>query len=90
MERLLEPELNDILNSAAQKLETLIRASSLLGCDFSRQGELKRCARLGACRGPQATAMRFDDGTANRQSHAGALRFGGKKCIEDLLCLFWL
>ena len=76
MEGLLQPELNAILNSAAQKLETLIRASSPMGCDFSRQGELKRCAPLGACRGPQATAMRFDDGTADRQSHAGALNLG--------------
>jgi len=57
---------------------------------FAGQGELKRCAPTGVCDGPQAAAMRFDDGTADGQSHAGALRFGGEEGIEDLLRLFWL
>jgi hypothetical protein len=33
--------------------------------------------------------MRFDDGAADGQSHAGSLRLGRKEGIEDLLRLFW-
>jgi hypothetical protein len=58
--------------------------------DFAGQGELKACARPGVGGGPQAATMRFDDGTADGQSHAGELRLGSKECTEDLLRLFWL
>ena len=58
--------------------------------DFAGQGELKGHARPGVGGGPQTAAMQFNDGTADGQSHAGALRLGGKECTEDLLRLFWL
>ena len=55
---------------------------------FRRDRELKRRAtsRIGAR--PQAATMRFDNPPADRQSHAGALRFGGEECIEDLVYFF--
>src|SRR5271155_3214661 len=34
---------------------------------------------------PQTATVRLDDGTADRQPHAGHLRFGRKECIEDLI-----
>jgi hypothetical protein len=36
---------------------------------------------------PQAAPMRFDDPPTDRQSHAGALRFGGEECVENALGL---
>ena len=53
-----------------------------LGC--GPQSEIERCAPsfVGCC--PQTATVRLDDGSADRQPHAGALRFGGKECIEDL------
>ena len=36
------------------------------------------------------SAMRFDDGATDGQTHAGALRLGRKEGIEDLFRLFWL
>src|SRR5207247_993740 len=57
---------------------------------FAGQGELKRCGSRGVCDGPQAAAMRFDDGSADGQSHSCALRFGREEGIEDLLRLFRL
>jgi len=32
--------------------------------------------------------MRFDNPPTDRQPHPGALRFGGEKCIEDLVYFF--
>src|SRR5881227_3500465 len=54
---------------------------------FGRKGEVKDCTpgRVGG--GPYASAMRFDDGAADPESHASPLRFGGEKCVEDLLGL---
>ena len=34
-------------------------------------------------------AVGLDDGPADRQSHAGALRLGSEECIENFLGLFW-
>ena len=31
--------------------------------------------------------MRFDDGAANRQSHAGPIKLSGEECIENLVRL---
>ena len=41
--------------------------------------------RIGAS--PQAAAMRFHDGAADAKSHAGAVNFGGKEGIKDLVHL---
>src|SRR5882724_6956667 len=38
-------------------------------------------------RSPQATAMRFNDRAADRQSHAGPMKLGSKERIEDLIRL---
>src|SRR5258705_8775995 len=48
--------------------------------NFRRDRELKRRAtsRIGAR--PQAATMRFDNPPTDRQSHAGALRFGREEC----------
>ena len=54
----------------------------------SGQGEVKRRAPCGVGRRPQMATVRLDDGTADRQTHAGALRFGRKEGIEDLVGLF--
>jgi len=43
---------------------------------------MKRRALRGVGCGPQATAVRLDNGAADGQAHAGALRFGGKEGIE--------
>lgn len=61
-----------------------------LNAYFTGQGELKRCTPAEVWADPQAAAMRFDNGPADWQSHAGALRFGGEEGIEDLCCLVWL
>jgi len=55
---------------------------SLMRRYFAGQGELKHCAPTEGCGGPQAPAMGLDDGSADGQSHAGALRLGGEEGIE--------
>ena len=47
----------------------------------------RACSRVGS--GPQAPSVGLDDGPADRQSHAGALRLGSEECVENLLDLFW-
>jgi len=52
--------------------------------------QVGRTETLGPVRGwegPQAATMRFDDRRFDWQPHAGALRLGSKKCIEDLFRL---
>ena len=53
----------------------------------SGQSELKSCAAREVIGSPQATAMRLNDGLADAKPHAGAVRLGGKKRIEDLFRL---
>ena len=53
--------------------------------DVARQGELKSRSPLRIGSGPQGAAVRLDDGPADRQSHAGTLGSGGKKCVKDLV-----
>src|SRR5260370_25867749 len=60
---------------------------SLMRHDFARQSEPKGCAARAIGRRPQSAAMRLDNGPADRQSHARALRLGGKECIKDLVRL---
>jgi hypothetical protein len=55
--------------------------------DRGRQGELKSCTPPGGAGGPQAAAMRLNDRPADAKPHAGAVRLGGKKRIEDLVLL---
>jgi hypothetical protein len=55
------------------------------GC--GRQSEVESRAPSGIGRGPQTATMRLNNGTADRQAHPGALRFGRKECIEDLVRL---
>src|ERR1700733_11851003 len=51
------------------------------------QCELKNCAARRIAGSLQAAAVRFNDGEANPQSHAGAVSLGGKECIKDLVRL---
>ena len=48
-----------------------------------RQRELK--SRAPSCVGarPQTAAMQFDDPPTDRESHAGAVRFGGEECFKN-------
>ena len=55
--------------------------------DRGGQGELKSCAASGAAGGPQAAAMRLDDGATDGQPHTGPVILGRKECLEDLLRL---
>src|SRR5215471_19368853 len=50
---------------------------------------MKCCTWSRVGTGPQAPAVGLDDGPADRQSHAGALRLGSEECIENLLDLVW-
>src|SRR5271156_2580766 len=49
---------------------------------INRQSEIKRCARPGIRSEPQTAAMRFNDRTADRQAHAGALLLGSEERVE--------
>jgi hypothetical protein len=51
------------------------------------QYQLKDRTPSGVAARPQAAAMRLDDPPTDRQSHAGALRFGGEECVENALGL---
>jgi hypothetical protein len=59
----------------------------LMRSDFAGQGELKRCTPPGVGTGPKTSAMRFNDRTADTKSHAGAMRFGSKERVKDLIRL---
>ena len=54
-----------------------------MSLNSARQSEMEGCTAPGV--GPQAPAMRLDDGTADGQSHTGALGLGDKECIKDLV-----
>src|SRR5882724_11904625 len=57
---------------------------------LDRQGEMKSCApsTVGAC--PQLPAMRLHNRTADGQTHAAALRLGGKERRKDVIhLLYW-
>src|SRR5579864_1045532 len=56
-----------------------------LGWDRKIERESRAPSVVG--RGPQTATMRLNDRTADRQAHAGALGFGRKECIEDLVRL---
>src|SRR6266566_1794128 len=60
-----------------------------MGLDFRGKREIKACATRTVVFSPQATAMRFKDGTADAKSHAGAMELGGKEGIKDLVRLLW-
>lgn len=52
------------------------------------QGEMKGGASSVVGRGPQSAAMRFHNGTADRQAHAAALRLSRKEGGKDLIQVF--
>ena len=52
---------------------------------LGRQCEMKDCTSSIVSGRPQPAAMRFHDGTADRQPHAAALTFSGEEGIEDLV-----
>src|SRR6202040_4176343 len=54
---------------------------------MSRQGEMKGCTSSIVSGRPQPAAMRLHNGTADGQSHAAALRLGGKERRKDLIHL---
>src|SRR6266446_8226611 len=67
---------------------TQVRSSVLPLCvDVDGQAEGNTCAARRVARSPQASAMRFNDRSADAKSHAGAVRLGGKECVEDLVRL---
>src|SRR2546426_3967272 len=49
----------------------------------SRQGELHGGARAGRASGPYLAPVRFDDRTADRESHAHAAGLGGVEGVEQ-------
>ncbi len=55
--------------------------------DFGRQADVKACAPWRVATSPQAAPVRFHDGSANAQSHAGPVSLRGKERIEDLVRL---
>src|ERR1700682_705072 len=55
--------------------------------DFARQGEVKTCAARRVVGSPQAAAMRFNDGAADRQSHTRPMKLRAHEGIEDLVRL---
>src|SRR5260370_21973711 len=61
--------------------------ASLGWFDPGRQNQVKACAARRVVGGPQAAVMRFNDGTADGQSHTGPVNLRGKKRIEDLVRL---
>ena len=65
----------------------LVWLRGLMRGNIAGQRELKRYTRPGVGGGPQTATVRLDDGAADGQSHAGAVRLGRKERIEDLLCL---
>jgi len=45
--------------------------------------ELKSCTPAGGAGGPQAAAMRLNDGTTDGQPHTSPVILGRKECRED-------
>src|SRR5271154_4566239 len=58
-----------------------------MSLDIGWQSEVKTRAARRVVLSPQAAAMRFDDVPADAQSHAGAMKLGGKERIENLIRL---
>src|ERR1700733_1118305 len=55
---------------------------------INRQSEIESGAWPRIRSEPQTAAMRFNDGTADRQAHAGTLLLGSEERVEDVLRLF--
>src|SRR6267142_1988475 len=55
--------------------------------DLSRQRETKTGPMRRVAVSPQAPAVGFDNGPANREPHTGPLRLRRKKCFENLIRL---
>src|SRR6202044_15592 len=60
-----------------------------MSLSFGREGEVKVRAARGIVNSPQAATVRFNYGAADPKSHAGAIRLGGEKRIEDLVQMLW-
>src|SRR6266851_4930792 len=58
-----------------------------MGLGFGGEGEVKAGATRGVFASPQAAAMRFNNGTADGESHTSAMKLGGKEGFEDLVGL---
>src|SRR5882724_9682331 len=63
--------------------------ASFMSLYFGGQREIKACATRRVVFSPQATAMRFKDGTTDAKPHAGPVELGGKEGIKDLVRLLW-
>jgi RNA-directed DNA polymerase len=57
-------------------------AASRCSASVRRQGELKRSTVCYICDGPQASAVGFDDRTADRQPHTHTAGFGSEERVE--------
>jgi len=94
VERTLLPSRRQSLKTSGQEcpLHTVHAAwlRSLMRGYFRGQRELKDCTPTGIGGDPQAAAMRFDDGTADGQSHAGTLALGGIEDVKNFLDLLGL
>jgi hypothetical protein len=53
--------------------------------DFGGNSDVKACTARRVVGPPQAAAMGFHDGAADAKSHAGAVRFGSKEGVEDVI-----
>jgi hypothetical protein len=63
------------------------RESSSSHCDGTGERKVKRCPSSGVWGGSDATTVRLDNGTCDRQSQAGALRLGSKERVKDPVSL---
>src|SRR5258708_30818196 len=64
-----------------------VTAGVFMCVDVGGQSKVKTCAARRVVGSPQAAAMRFNDGSADPKPHAGALLFGRKEGLKDLLPL---
>ena len=72
------PEIDNPIPIPYRNLGGLRRSLPL-----ERQGELKDGPLGYVGRRPHASAMRLDDRTADRQSHAHTIRLGRVECVEE-------
>src|SRR5712671_3422244 len=69
--------------------KTQARIPSFMYLNFCGQSEIKTRATGRVGGSPQAAVMRFNDRSADGESHTCSIKLGGKNRIEDLLRLLW-
>src|ERR1700722_5553592 len=67
---------------------TIGRLSLINFLGAGRQRELESCTCISIGNGPQFSAVSFNDGTADGQSHTHALRLGSEEGVENMFHAF--